>query len=120
LIQRTPVSDALSDLGESEDAAGVIVPPPEPAAFTHRPAPRPRAAPALYARLNFRRTMIPILLTMGLALPACAIWWCFLDEDSPLKSLSIAYPITLAVVGIALLALGIANMLQVRARLMER
>jgi uncharacterized membrane protein YidH (DUF202 family) len=67
--------------------------------------------------MGFRRTIIPILLTMGVALPACAVWWCALDEDSPLKLLGLRFPITLAVVGVVLLALGIVNVVQVKHQL---
>ena len=89
-----------------DDDDAVIVPAPEPSVFSpRRSLPRPKPV-AFYANLNFRRTIVPILLTMGVALPGCAIWWCFLDEDSPLKSAGLLFPITLAVVGVVLLAGG--------------
>jgi hypothetical protein len=94
------------------------VPAPSPEVFHHRPAPpRPKKIP-LHARLSFRRTIIPILLTMGVALPACAVWWMMQDEDSPLKLLGLRFPITLTVVGVVFLALGIVNVIQVKHQLL--
>ncbi len=56
---------------------------------------------------------------MGVALPACAIWWLIQDEDSPLKSISLGLPITMGLVGLILLALGILIMMQVKAQLAQ-
>jgi len=64
--------------------------------------------------------MIPILLTMGVALPGSAIFWLLQDEDSPMRLLGWKFPITLSLVGLALLALGIVNMLHVKHQLQQR
>jgi hypothetical protein len=109
------ISSSLANVVDDDDA--VIVPAPSPEVFVHRPAPPRAPRLPLYARMGFRRTIIPILLTMGVALPACAAWWCTLDEDSPLKLLGLRFPITLAVVGVVLLALGIVNVIQVKHQL---
>ena len=68
----------------------------------------PKPGSAFAEDLNFRRTIVPILLTMGVALAWLRrIWlWCFLDEDSPLKSAGLLFPITLAVVGVSPLTGG--------------
>jgi hypothetical protein len=116
----TPADIGTSLANVIDDGDAVIVPAPDPGALAHRP-PRKRAkSQPLYARLSFRRTLIPILLTMGVALPGCAIWWCFLDADSPLKSISISFPITLAAVGLVLLGLGVMNMLFVKHQLEQQ
>ena len=95
----------------------MAIPAPERAVFAPRPPPiRPRTPP-IYTRLSFRRTIIPILLTMGVALPGCAIWWFTLDEDAPLRLIGLRFPITLTLIGIVMLALAILNMLQVRDQL---
>jgi hypothetical protein len=72
---------------------------------------------SLYRTLAFRRTIIPILLTLGVSLPALAGWWCLLDRDAPLKQTGAVVPITLLVVGVVLLLLAILNMLYVRHEL---
>ena len=97
-----------------EDDDAVIVPAPERAVFAHRPAVAPAKRVGFYARPGFRRTIIPVLLTMGVALPGCAIWWLMQEEDSPLKSLGWQFPVTLTVIGIVMLALAILNMIQVK------
>jgi hypothetical protein len=112
------VRAAATNAADDDDA--VIVPAPEPSVFAPRPMLPPLKREAFYASIGFRRTVIPILLTMGVALPGCAIWWCFLDQDSPLKTAGLRFPITLAVGGIILLGLGILNMLQVKSQLQSR
>jgi hypothetical protein len=72
---------------------------------------------SLYRRLSFRRTIIPILLTQGVALPALAAWWFLLDQDSPLKAVGLVLPLTLLAVGIVMLGLAVLNMVQVRHQL---
>ena len=62
-----------------------------------------------------RRTMIPVLLTCGVMLPALAAMWFGLDDDSPLKFGGEKWlPITLIGVGSVMLALAVIDMLQVR------
>ena len=114
-----------SDIGSSlanviDDDDRVNIPAPGPAAFVHRPtATKARPAP-IYTRLTFRRTIIPILLTMGIALPGCAVWWAIQDEDSPLKSLGVKFPLTFVGLGLVMLALAIVNMIQVKNTLAEK
>jgi hypothetical protein len=79
----------------------------KPAASVHGPS------------LEFRRTLIPILLTFGVALPATGIWWFTLDSESPIKVLGLFFPITMMVLGVVLLLLAILNMAQVK-RLMQQ
>jgi hypothetical protein len=115
--EKNQVSDALSQLGQGAASADFFA--------TSSSAPiQPRHSQPLrripfYARLGFRQTIIPILLMMGVALPACAIWWLIQDEDSPLKSISLGLPITMGLVGLILLALGILIMMQVKAQLAQ-
>src|SRR5207253_2988436 len=72
---------------------------------------------SLYKSLASRRTIIPILLTLGVSLPALAGWWCLLDRHAPLKQTGPVVPITLLVVGVVLLLLAVLNMLYVRHEL---
>jgi hypothetical protein len=71
-------------------------------------------SPLNRSKLRFRQTMIPILLTMGIALPGCAVWWGFLDRDEPIRQISIGYPICLAGIGIVFLNFAVMNMMAVR------
>ncbi len=57
---------------------------------------------------------------MGIALPGCAVWWAMQDEDSPLKSLGVKFPLTFVGLGLVMLALAIVNMIQVKNTLAEK
>lgn len=59
--------------------------------------------------LNFRRTLVPILLTLGVLLPALGGFWFFTDDDSPFKLLHIAVPVGLIFLGALMFVLGIFN-----------
>jgi hypothetical protein len=112
--EASEISSSLANVIEDDDAMNV--PAPERSVFVHHPPPlRPPATP-LYARLSFRRTIIPILLTMGVALPVCAGWWFSLDKDAPLRSIGLRFPITLAVIGFVMLGLAVMNMLHVKRK----
>jgi hypothetical protein len=98
---------------DDDDAA--VAPAPEPAVFVSK-----KSAVSLHGpSIEFRRTLIPILLTFGVALPATGIWWFTLDSESPIKVLGLFFPITLMVLGVMLLALAAMNMAQVK-RLMQK
>jgi hypothetical protein len=112
------ISSSLANVIDDDDA--VIVPAPTADVFAHHPAPVRAPRTPFYARLSFRRTIIPILLTMGVALPGCAVWWLSQDEDSPARALGLKFPLTFALVGLVLLALGIVNMLHVRHDMEQR
>jgi hypothetical protein len=116
-------TNAPATIPNIDDDDAVIVPAPAPEVFAHRPAPpRVRRQP-FYQQLAFRRTIIPILLTMSVALPACAVWWFMQGQDSPIRSLGLKFPITFLVLGLISLGLAIANMLHVKhelARAAER
>lgn len=82
--------------------------------------PKPARRAPFYKSLSFRRTIIPILLTMGVALPALASGWFMLDRDAPLKQTGVVVPLAFFITGAVLLLLAIANMLTVRQQLRER
>ena len=109
------ISSSLANVIDDDDA--VIVPAPTADVFAHHPAPVRAPRQPFYMRMSFRRTIIPILLTMGVALPGCAVWWMMQDEDSPARGLGIKFPLTFTFVGLVLLALGIVNMLHVKQEL---
>jgi hypothetical protein len=77
------------------------------------PALRPRK-PALYKSLRFRRAAIPILLTTGVMMLVMAIGRWIFDEAAPLAHLPIWTTVMLLVSGVAMIGLGVLNMLLVR------
>jgi hypothetical protein len=100
---------------EDEDDDVVVAPAPAPEFFI---AKKPMGA-VHGPSLQFRRTLIPILLTFGVALPATGIWWFTLGPESPIKVLGLFFPITTMVLGAMLLLLAVLNMAQVK-RLMHK
>lgn len=102
-------------VAEDEDDDVVVAPAPAPDVFI----PKKPTIAVHGPSLEFRRTLIPILLTFGVALPATGIWWFTLGPESPIKVLGLFFPITLMVLGAMLLLLAIVNMAQVK-RLMHK
>ena len=87
-------------------------------------APRPKSAAAIkahrtavYQSVEFRRTMIPILLTTGVLLLIFASLKFVLGSDSPLSDLPMWLPVLLTLTSIALLATAVFNMLTVQSSL---
>ena len=118
--QPTPAAAPPAPLQEpafvaDDDDDSVVAPAPEPEVFIARK----HAATVHGPSLEFRRTLIPILLTFGVALPATGIWWFTLDSESPIKVLGMVFPITMMVLGAVLLLLAAMNMAQVK-RLMQK
>lgn len=81
----------------------------------HSPARgRGRSAEAGRKSSGLRQTLIPILLTLGVLLPALALMWIREEPDSPWRDIGWWLPVTLGLVGALCLALGAANMLAIR------
>jgi len=59
--------------------------------------------------LRTRRTIVPILLTLGVMLPILGGLWFVTDEDSPFRALSIFVPIGLIVAGLIVLVVALLN-----------
>jgi hypothetical protein len=76
-------------------------------------APQSSARGALRS-LSFRRTMIPILLTCGLMLPALAGLWFATDPDHIVRGTGMWLPVTFIVLGAVFLLLAVVNMAQVK------
>jgi hypothetical protein len=112
----TPAQPEEPAFVSDEDDDVVVAPAPEPEAFIAR---KPTTITTHGPSLEFRRTLIPILLTFGVALPLTGIWWFTLDSERPLKVLGLFFPITMMVLGVILLLLAILNMAQVK-RLMQQ
>jgi hypothetical protein len=110
---------------------------PPPAPFVHEdddivpvPAPSMQALVSLAANdaartrilarsIFFRRTIIPVLLTVGLMLPILSLLWLGTGLDSPLRRIGAWLPITLAILGAVLLVLAVLNMAQVKHAIEE-
>jgi len=73
----------------------------------------------LKRKLEFRRMMIPIYLTLGLLLIVTAVLRFILDPESVLAVIlsPLWAPIVLALVGVAMIALCVLTMLQVKGQL---
>ena len=97
-----------------EDDDSVIVPALTPDLLASH-APYARAATRPIARsLSLRRTLIPVLLTMGVMLPALAAMWFASDTNSIVRTTGRWLPITFIVLGAVFLLLAIVNMAQVK------
>ncbi len=110
-------ASAEPDIFDDEDA--VIMPAIEPLTYAPKaktPADM-RAKIAEKRRLEFRRTMIPVLLTASLISFFFAVIKFLLGPDSPLTALPVWVPIVLFLAGSTLLAFAAINMFSVRAEL---
>jgi NADH:ubiquinone oxidoreductase subunit K len=98
---------------EEEEDEETIAAAPDASAFAPRASGHKPAHVAIYAKLFFRRTIIPILLTCGIMLPAIGVW-SMLDHNAPLAAVGTHVEILMIVVGAILLGLGIVNALHVK------
>jgi hypothetical protein len=96
-----------------DDDEDTIAAAPDASAFAPRAHVAKPAHTAIYANLFFRRTIIPILLTCGVMLPALGVW-SMVDHNAPLAAIGAAVEVFLIVIGAVLLGLGIVNALHVK------
>lgn len=69
---------------------------------------------SLLSKLRYRRTLVPIMLTLGVMLPILAGLWYILGNDSPFKKIKPTIPPVLMGIGIVFLVFGVMNVLQLR------
>jgi hypothetical protein len=113
LEEPQPTVEAPSDfLPEIVDDEETIAAAPDASVFVHRETPRKAHTPH-YAQVNFRRTLIPIMLTCGGLLIGIGIW-LMLDHDTPLAAIGLGAKATLIAVGSVLGGLGVLNAFHVR------
>ena len=93
----------------------LAAPPPDPSVFAPKHSTRDLLAER---RIHHRRTLIPILLTCGVLMPAVGSLKWARGPDSPFSSWPIWAPVVLSLCGVVMLALAVVNMMQVR-RLMS-
>ncbi|MBC8108446.1 MAG: hypothetical protein H7Z14_17810 [Anaerolineae bacterium] len=79
-----------------------------------RHAAAPRRASTRHRSMTLQRTLIPILLTLALILPAAGIWLLLHPEESELRAYGQRLFLYLVGGGVVFLILAIVNMLQVR------
>ena len=117
-LRSTPAQPALPTGSTDMDDDAVIVPAPDPTAFAPRPAPRPPVRVHRVQTLEFKRTIIPILLTLGLICPTLAIVGFSAPSTSPLSVLRSGwFSLPFILIGLLNLAFAIITMLQVRDEL---
>ena len=101
-----------------DDDDAMNIPAPDASVFARKsrqaPAPRPRSS-AIYQTIEFRRTMIPVLLTTGLIMIVFAIAKFSMSEDSPLGALPAWLPVVLLGTGAVIFILAVFNMLSVKS-----
>lgn len=113
------VESEVSESGEIDEDDVVIVPAPSPEVLAARPAPRPVVRQQhLVQRLEFKRTLIPILLTLGVICPFVGLMGYFVKATSPYARLAeVWFSIPFTLTGLVMLGLGVMTMLQVRHEL---
>jgi hypothetical protein len=89
----------------------MAAPAPDASVFAPRRSTRDLVAER---RLRNRRTLIPILLTCGVLMPAVGALKWLRGAESPFSAWPVWAPLALIGFGIVLLSLSIANMMQVR------
>jgi hypothetical protein len=99
----------------------VIVPAPPVEALAHTPGhrPRPMARPAL--NVEVKRTMIPVLLTIGAICIGVVVLGMSADVESPFRVFrELWFAVPVVVIGLLFLAGAIFTMFQVRNELHRR
>jgi hypothetical protein len=123
--QSTGLSNTAQNAGQNGDVVddddSVIVPAPDASAFIPKKkstgSAEARAAIAKKKSLEYRRTLIPILLTSGLLLLGFGVLKFVAGGDSTLQYIPSWIPIALLCAGVLLLALAGVNMMSVKQQL---
>ena len=103
------VNDDPAASASSDDI--VAAPAPDASVFAPR---RPTRDLVADRQIHNRRTLIPILLTCGVLMPAVGALKWVRGPESPFSAWPVWAPIALGACGIVLLLLAVANMMQVR------
>ena len=105
-------SELVSDPAASANSDEILAAPaPDPSVFAPR---RPTRDLRADRQLHSRRTLIPILLTCGVLMPAVGALKWLRGPESPFAAWPIWAPLVLAGCGLVLLLLAVVNMMQVR------
>jgi len=119
--QSTALSAGAEGAGTNDDDDSVIVPAPEASVFMPKAkstsTAEVRAAIARKKNLNFRRTLIPPLLTLGVLMIVFGFLKPLSGPDSMFANLWGGIPVILFIAGAVLLGVAAINMLSVKAQL---
>ena len=105
---------AAGAAGFDDDAA--VAPPPDPKKLGRHLIERTR----FESQLRFKRTLIPVLLTLGVLLPLTASLKWLAPRESAFAEWSSGLAITILFAGAVILAAAVANMLSVKHMLSQR
>jgi hypothetical protein len=109
-------AEAVAHIVEDDDTLNMPAPAPE--TFAYRPLPaRPRKE-LLSRTVEFKQTLIPILLTLGVLFMGIATWSLVLGEESPVAG-SALIPFSLLGMGAVMLLFAVLTMFQVRNQLAQ-
>jgi len=109
------VNDDPAASASSDDI--VAAPAPDASVFAPR---RPTRDLVADRQIHNRRTLIPILLTCGVLMPAVGALKWVRGPESPFSAWPVWAPIALGACGVVLLLLAVANMMQVRQMMRAR
>lgn len=118
----TPQPEPVPEIVEDDDLVAVPAPSEEDlmAAAMRHTAPRHPTIATKPRSLTLQRTLIPILLTLALLMPAFGIWLRRRPAESELRLYGQRLLVYLIVGGAVFLILAIVNMFQVRGALRTR
>jgi len=108
-------AEGLAHVVEDDDTLNMPAATPDMIAY-RRPAPPPRKRVHLSRTVGFKQTIIPTLLTLGVLLPALALWSFLLGEESPVYGAN-WIPLTLLGIGAVMLVFAVVTMFQVKHQL---
>jgi len=109
-----PAAPRASNRPATPMSAPLAAPPPQRVAMVRR---RRR----LVQTLGFKRTIIPVLLTLGALCPTLGLLGFFVSPISPFAKLAEGwFSISFVLIGLVMLGLGVLTMLQVRNELSKR
>jgi hypothetical protein len=111
-------ADAIARVVEDDDTLNLPAPPPETLGVRRAPPKRPQRQLASRT-VEFKQTLIPILLMMGLLMTGLGVWVTAMGEESPLLTAT-WIPKALVGIGAVLLLFAVVTMLQVRSQLMKQ
>ena len=108
-------ADAVAHVVEDDDTLNLPAPTPDMLAHRRTAPAAPRRAP-IARTATFKQSLIPILLTLGILLPALAFWSFALGEESPISAAP-GIAIALIATGVIMLIFALITMFQVKHQL---
>jgi hypothetical protein len=109
-------AEAVAHVVEDDDTLNL--PAASPESILHPKRPRPKREPMIKT-VEFKQTLIPVLLTMGVLLPALGGYGLVLGDASPIADQKWVGVAVIAIGGV-MLAFAVLTMLQVKYQLDQR